>query len=50
MFRNKEKMIAILKRAGFCDVRIYDDANYSDLAETPDNILKGVDVIPSIAH
>ena len=46
-FRTRETMEALLLKAGFSEVSIYDDANYPGREALPDTILHGIDPLPS---
>ncbi|MDZ7700102.1 MAG: hypothetical protein U5R49_25305 [Deltaproteobacteria bacterium] len=48
-FRTKETLFDLLTNAGFSDIEIYDDANYPGKEDLPDDILYGVETLPSHA-
>jgi hypothetical protein len=48
-FRRKETLFQLLSNAGFSDIQIYDDANYPGKEGVPDEILYGVETLPSQA-
>lgn len=48
-FRTKESLFQLLTRAGFSDIQIYDDANYPGKDDLPDDVLYGVETLPSQA-
>lgn len=47
--RTKESMMAMQTQAGFTDIQIYDDSNYPDKEDLPDDLVHGVDTLPSAA-
>jgi hypothetical protein len=48
-FRTRDQMEDLLKSAGFNEINIYDDANYPCRRFIPEDILYGVDCLPSIS-
>jgi len=48
-FRTKETLFQLLTQAGFSDIQIYDDANYPGKDDLPDDVLYGVETLPSQA-
>ena len=42
-------IIQLLTEAGFSDIQIYDDANYPGKDDLPDDVLYGVEPLPSQA-
>jgi hypothetical protein len=48
-FRTMETMHTLLEKAGFDEIAIYDDANYPGQEGLSDEILHGVDPLPSAA-
>jgi hypothetical protein len=46
-FRSRETLENLLKNAGFKAIEIYDDWNYPGIEELDDEILNGVDTLPS---
>ncbi|MFO7984423.1 MAG: hypothetical protein R6U38_01055 [Desulfatiglandaceae bacterium] len=48
-FRTKETLFELLSNAGFSDIQIYDDSNYPGKEDLPDEVLYGVETLPSQA-
>jgi hypothetical protein len=46
-FRKKETLHNLLTSAGFTDIQIYDDSNYPGKENLPDELLYGVETLPS---
>jgi hypothetical protein len=48
-FRTENDLRRILDRAGFRDIRIYDDANFPGRETAEDDLLRSIDKLPAIA-
>ncbi|MDZ7700095.1 MAG: hypothetical protein U5R49_25270 [Deltaproteobacteria bacterium] len=48
-FRKRETLFQLLSNAGFSDIRIYDDSNYPGKEDLPEEVLYGVETLPSQA-
>lgn len=46
-FRTRDSLYEVLKKAGFDDIRIYDDANYPGKKRLPEDLLNSVDTLPA---